>query len=137
MKKLLLVLFVAAIAFSSCRREPNPVELQYAGQYDTEDQCLFDTTFYVVEIIVPNYDNVLIIQGAGLYDTGFPIEAIATGNKLVIPVQSIEIGPGVFYEFNGSGSYSGGRIIFEYTVRTVQDGFVTNENYCIAICDKR
>jgi hypothetical protein len=54
--------------------------------------------------------------------------------KVIIPLQQFYVStyPEIFYEFSGSGSLEDNVLKIDYTVLTVQNGLIIDENNCIA-----
>jgi len=132
---IVLVLFTVA-----CKRGPKGPDDrdQFLGTYAATDRCSFDTTSYVLIIEKVGSANEVQFEGDGLYDIGYIIKGLVTGSKLVIPIQQISISttPPIHYEFTGQGALNGSELKLDYTVITVQDGLVINEDSCLTTCVK-
>lgn len=129
-----------ALAISSCDSgTPAPDQRDpFVGTYAATDQCSFDTTSYEIIVEKVGTGNKIQFNGDGLYDIGYLIEALVTGSKIVIPIQQINISsaPVIYYEFTGQGALNGSELKIDYSVITVQDGLVINEDSCRTTCLK-
>jgi hypothetical protein len=111
---------------------------KFLGTYAATDRCAFDTTAYTLIVEKVGSGNRIQFNGDGLYNIGYLIEAIVTGTKLVIPIQQVEISstPHIYYEFTGQGALNGNELKLDYSVITVQDALVINQDSCQTTCLK-
>lgn len=139
MSKLYMPLFLVGsiLTIASCKQGPQGPDDRdnFVGTYAVTDQCSFDTTAYSIFIEKVGNQNDIEFLGDGLYNIGFIIGGIVTGTKLVIPIQQITISttPNIYYEFTGQGALNGNELRVDYSVLTVQDGLVINQDSCLAI----
>ena len=137
MKNILLGLLITPFLFTACERNEIPdydVRDEYIGNYRVSDAC--DATLSDYDIPVyksSNYDDI-IFGFPGIYETGMEISAIVTGMKIIIPIQQFYVSnySDIFYEFSGSGSLEDSILTVDYTVLTIQNGLIIDENNCIA-----
>ncbi len=137
-KPLTLLLLMALVAglFSACDTAQSSAELaRWLGSWSMTDRCTADTSEYPLIITQGSVlRKAIFLEGVGLYQTGFRLEGLVTGNRLVIPIQSFRISnvPEVFYEFSGSGVLGSSGLTIDYTVATVQDGIIFDVDVCTA-----
>ena len=133
--RILFGLLVLA-GLSACDITTGPDQREpWLGSWQMTDRCSADTTDYEVFISRgSNLSDKIIIEGIGLYQTGFPVEGVVTGTLLVIPIQSFQISsvPNLRYEFSGIGNIDNGEITIDYDVLTLQDGYVFAVDGCRA-----
>ncbi len=141
MKKILPVIFIITIALLSCEKDEldeYDVRDEYVGFYKATDSCSSFTSDYELEIFKANAYDEIVFGFPGLYETGFDVDAIVTGMKIIIPIQRFNISavPEIFYEFTGSGSLEDSLLIVDYNIVTVQDGLIIDQNSCTAYMTK-
>lgn len=141
MKQTLLALSLALLTvMTACKSgTQGPDERdKFLGTYAATDRCSFDTTAYEIIVEKVGSGNKIQFNGDGLYDIGYIIEALVTGSKLVIPIQQINISsaPVIYYEFTGQGALDGNELVLDYSVLTVQDQVVINQDSCRTTCIK-
>ena len=134
---------VLLLLVSACEINQGPKARDvFIGSWQVTDRCQADTQDYVLDIFEDSsFGDDILLEGEGLYRIGFPIEAIVTGSRLVIPIQDLLLStiPDLRYEFAGSGSINsdGDRLTIDYDVLTLQDGYVIAVDQCIAIGEPR
>ncbi|MBI1193611.1 MAG: hypothetical protein GC205_10620 [Bacteroidetes bacterium] len=133
----LLVAAVFALGLASCELNSGPdMRDPWIGAWIMVDRCTADTSEY--ELLITRGSNLgdnIFLDGVGLYQVGVRLEAIVTGLRLVIPVQSYQIStfPNLRYEFSGSGSIDpGSKITISYTILTLQDDVIIDIDDCLA-----
>jgi len=134
---ILLLFSVALLGLASCDLNSGPDQRDpWVGSWIMNDRCSADTSEY--ELLITRGSNLgdnIFLDGVGLYQVGVRLEAIVTGTRLVIPVQSYQIStfPNLRYEFSGSGSIDAGtEITISYTILTLQDDVVIDVDDCLA-----
>lgn len=137
MKKFILGLCITPILFTACVKDVVPdydVRDEYVGDYQVTDACDASFNNYDLTIFKANDYDEIVFGWPGLYETGMEVHAIVTGMKAVIPLQDFYISdfPEIFYEFSGSASLEGDTLTVDYTVLTVQEGLIIDENNCRA-----
>lgn len=124
------------ILFSTCDLQQGPDQRDpWVGAWIMTDRCSADTTEY--ELLITKGSNLgdeILLQGVGLYQTGFVVEGVVTGTRLVIPVQSFLISsvPNLRYEYSGTGNIDNTEITIDYDVVTLQDGYIIAVDECRA-----
>jgi hypothetical protein len=133
----LLLFGLAVLGLASCDLNSGPDQRDpWVGSWIMTDRCSADTSEY--ELLITRGSNLgdnIFLDGVGLYQVGVRLEAIVTGTRLVIPVQSYQIStfPNLRYEFSGSGSIDAGtEITISYTILTLQDDVVIDIDDCLA-----
>jgi hypothetical protein len=133
---LAFLLALTTALFSACDTSQSSAELApWLGTWTFTDRCSADTSEYSLIITQGSVlRKTIFLEGIGLYQTGFRLEGLVTGNRLVIPIQAFRISsaPEVFYEFSGSGVLGSAGITIDYTVVTLQDGIVFDVDNCTA-----
>ncbi|MFI5171469.1 MAG: hypothetical protein ACHQFW_03720 [Chitinophagales bacterium] len=137
MKNFLLGLLITPVLFTACKRNEIPeydVRDEYIGNYHVTDACDATLSDYEIPVYKSADYSDIIFGFPGLYETGMEVAAIVTGMKIVIPIQDFYISsyPDIFYEFSGSGSLEDSVLTVDYTVLTIQNGLIIDENNCIA-----
>jgi hypothetical protein len=138
-----LPILALLLLVSACEINQGPKARDaFLGSWQMTDRCLADTQVYVLDIFEDsNFGDDIVLSGEGLYRIGFPIEAVVTGSRLVIPIQDLILStiPDLRYEFTGTGSINsaGDRLTIDYDVLTLQDGYVIAVDQCIAIGERR
>ena len=129
--KNLLIVFGLFFISSSCDIiiiEPQYDERElFVGRYDIEEySATYDySTVYPISISKSShhYDEVLI---SNFYDVNITVYAWVDGNKLSIPLQEVNL-----YEIEGTGTLRNNEIHFQYTVRDLYSGGITD--FCQAV----
>lgn len=137
MKPVILLSLIGTLALASCDRNEVPeydVREEWVGVYQVTDACDASLSDYTLEIYLGNDYDEVIFGWPGLYEAGFEVAGLVTGMKMIIPLQQFYVSsfPEIFYEFSGSASLEDGVIKVDYTVLTVQNGLIIDENNCIA-----
>lgn len=137
----MLFLALLTFAFQACEVDNGPDDRDpFVDLYNVTDRCESDTIDYFIDIYKANKNgDEILIDGDGLFAIGKIVEAIVTGKKIVIPLQTFPIGsdPNLFYEFSGNGTLDGNVLTIAYKVLTVQGEIVLSDNDCIATCTKQ
>lgn len=137
MKKILLGLCFTPFFFTSCEKDEIPeydVRDEYVGFYTVTDACDATISDYEIEVFKSTNYSDIIFGFPGLYEAGMEVAGLVTGMKVIIPIQQFYVSsfPEIFYEFSGSGSLEDTILKIDYTVLTIQNGLIIDENNCIA-----
>ena len=129
--KNLLIIFGVLFFATSCDIiiiEPQYDERElFIGRYDIEEySATYDySTVYPISISKSShsFDEVLINN---FYDVNISVYAWVDGNKISIPLQEVNL-----YEIEGTGTLRNNEIHFQYRVRDLYSGGVTD--FCQAV----
>ena len=126
-----LLLFVVALMLSSCDNDDEPDYsadiAKVVGTYNVTDTDEDDE--------VENYSVTISKSGNGVEISNFgdimyvPVKATIKGNTFNIPSQTFQ-GKSMTIEIYGSGSLSGNKLTFDYTIKTDDDYYL--EHSCDA-----
>lgn len=126
-----LLLFVVTLMLSSCDNDDEP---DYSA-----DIAKVVGTYYVTDTDeddeVENYSVIITKAGNGVEISNFgdimyvPVKATIKGNTFTIPSQTFQ-GKSMTIEIYGSGTLSGNKLTFDYTIKTDDDYYL--EHSCDA-----
>ena len=126
-----LLLFVVALMLSSCDNDDEP---DYSGDI-AKVVGTYNVTDTDEDDEVENYSVTISKSGNGVEISNFgdimyvPVKATIKGNTFNIPSQTFQ-GKSMTIEIYGSGSLSGNKLTFDYTIKTDDDYYL--EHSCDA-----
>ena len=127
-----LLLFVVTLALSSCDNDDEPDYsadiAKVVGSYSVEDTDENDDVEYYSVTITKSGNGIEISNFGDIMHV--PVKATIKGNTFNIPSQTFK-GKTMTIEIYGSGTLTGNKLVFDYTIKTDDDYLL--EHSCDAI----